>query len=310
MSRIMGHSGALIGNTPMLELDGFLPKGSARILLKLERFNPAGSVKDRVGAALIQDAEARGKLAKGGAVVEPTSGNTGFGLAYAGIPKGYRVILTMPETMSLERRSLLSAFGAELVLTAGGKGMPGAIEKARQLVGEIPGAYMPGQFENPANPLAHEKTTGPEIWRDADGKVDCFVAGVGTGGTITGVGRFLKAQNPAVYVAAVEPARSPVLSGGKAGPHGIQGIGAGFVPGNLDRGLLDEVLPVKDEDAGEMARSLMQKTGIMCGISSGAALWAGLQIAARPAFAGKTVVALLPDNGERYLSTGLFGPTA
>ena len=299
----------LIGGTPLLELcrlERQLDLG-ARVLVKLESFNPGGSVKDRVAKAMLDDAEASGRLAPGGTIVEPTSGNTGIGLASVAAARGYRVIIVMPETMSAERRALMRAYGAELVLTEGARGMAGAIEKANELVNEIPGAILAGQFTNPANPAVHEATTGPEIWRDTEGNVDLFVAGVGTGGTITGVGRYLKRQNPAVRVVAVEPAASPVLSGGQAGPHPLQGIGAGFVPEILDTEIYDEILTASGEDACAAARLLGRSEGVLAGISSGAALWGALTLARRPENQGKTIVALLPDTGERYLSTTLFG---
>ena len=298
----------LIGGTPLLELcrlERQLDLG-ARVLVKLESFNPGGSVKDRVARAMLDDAEASGRLAPGGTIVEPTSGNTGIGLASVAAARGYRVIIVMPETMSAERRALMRAYGAELVLTEGARGMAGAIEKANELVNEIPGAILAGQFTNPANPAVHEATTGPEIWRDTEGNVDLFVAGVGTGGTITGVGRYLKRQNPAVRVVAVEPAASPVLSGGQAGPHPLQGIGAGFVPEILDTEIYDEILTATGEDACAAARLLGRSEGVLAGISSGAALWGALTLARRPENQGKTIVALLPDTGERYLSTMLF----
>ena len=299
----------LIGGTPLLELcrlERQLDLG-ARVLVKLESFNPGGSVKDRVARAMLDDAEASGQLAPGGTIVEPTSGNTGIGLASVAAARGYRVVIVMPETMSAERRALMRAYGAELVLTEGARGMAGAIEKANELVNEIPGAILAGQFTNPANPAVHEATTGPEIWRDTEGNVDLFVAGVGTGGTITGVGRYLKRQNPAVRVVAVEPAASPVLSGRQAGPHPLQGIGAGFVPEILDTEIYDEILTASGEDACAAARLLGRSEGVLAGISSGAALWGALTLARRPENQGKTIVALLPDTGERYLSTTLFG---
>lgn len=299
----------LIGGTPLLELcrlERQLDLGT-RVLVKLESFNPGGSVKDRVARAMLDDAEASGRLAPGGTIVEPTSGNTGIGLASVAAARGYRVVIVMPETMSAERRALMRAYGAELVLTEGARGMAGAIEKANELVNEIPGAILAGQFTNPANPAVHEATTGPEIWRDTEGNVDLFVAGVGTGGTITGVGRYLKRQNPAVRVVAVEPAASPVLSGGQAGPHPLQGIGAGFVPEILDTEIYDEILTASGEDACAAARLLGRSEGVLAGISSGAALWGALTLARRPENQGKTIVALLPDTGERYLSTTLFG---
>lgn len=308
MSKIFTSADQLIGNTPLLEL-AHLERAlglEARMLAKLEYFNPAGSAKDRVAKAMIDDAEARGVLRPGMAIIEPTSGNTGIGLALMAAARGYRAIIVMPDTMSAERRRLMAAYGAELVLTEGAKGMTGAIAKAEELAREIPGSFIPGQFENPANPAAHRTSTGPEIWRDTDGQVDIFVAGVGTGGTVTGVGQYLKAQNPAVRVVAVEPASSPVLSQGKAGPHGIQGIGAGFVPGALDTGIYDEVLPVADADAFATARQIGRQEGVLVGISSGAAAWAAVQVARRPESKGKTIVVLLPDTGDRYLSTDLF----
>ena len=295
----------LIGRTPLLRLGRFAP--GANILAKLESFNPLSSAKDRAALFMIRDAEERGLLAPGGAIVEPTSGNTGVGLAYIGRLRGYRVVLTMPETMSAERRALLSALGAELVLTDGAAGMAGAIAKANELLESTPGAWMPDQFNNPANARAHYETTGPEIWRDTDGKVDVLVAGVGSGGTITGAGRYLKEQNPALYVAAVEPAESPVLSGGRPGPHKIQGIGAGFVPGTLDMGVVDEVLTVTGDQAYAAARALARTEGVLCGVSSGAAAHAARALARRPDMAGKTIAVILPDTGERYLSSGLFG---
>ena len=294
----------LIGNTPLLRLSRFAPE--ANLLAKLESFNPLSSAKDRAGLYMILDAEERGLLKPGAVIVEPTSGNTGVALAYIGRVRGYKVMLTMPETMSQERRSLLSALGAELVLTEGGKGMSGAIAKAKELLDTIPGAWMPDQFNNQANARAHYETTGPEIWRDTDGKVDVLVAGVGSGGTITGAGRYLKEQNSNVTVVAVEPAESPVLSGGKAGPHKIQGIGAGFVPGTLDMGVVDLVLPVPGLAAMETAKTLARTEGVLAGISSGAAAWAAMELSKRPEFKDKTIVTVLPDTGERYLSTGVF----
>ena len=308
MAKIYTSAEQLIGHTPLLELarleqaEGL----SARLLAKLEYLNPAGSVKDRVARAMIEDAEAKGLLKEGSVIIEPTSGNTGIGLAVMAAVRGYRVIIVMPETMSVERRQIMKAYGAELVLTEGAKGMSGAIEKANQLAQEIPGAFIPGQFDNPANAAAHEATTGPEIWADTDGAVDVFVAGIGTGGTITGVGRYLKRQNPNVKIVGVEPAGSAVLSGGKAGPHGLQGIGAGFVPGVLDTGIYDEIIPVKEADAYAMGRAIGQKEGVLVGISSGAAAWAAVQLARRPEYAGKNIVVLLPDTGDRYLSTPMF----
>ena len=298
----------LIGRTPLLELCNYERNHclGAALLAKLECMNPAGSAKDRVAANMIARAEAEGRLAPGGTVIEPTSGNTGIGLAAVAAAKGYRVILTMPDTMSVERRALIAAYGAEIVLTPGAAGMAGAVSKAEELHRNIPGSIIAGQFENPANPEAHERTTGPEIWADTGGKVDIFVAGAGTGGTVSGVGRYLKAQNPAVKIVAFEPAASPLLTEGRAGPHGLQGIGANFVPENLDRGVLDEILTVTDADAYATGRELARTEGILVGITSGAAVWAAARLAARPENAGKTIVALLPDSGERYLSTPMF----
>lgn len=298
----------LIGNTPLLELGNYEKAHGleATILAKLEYLNPAGSVKDRIALAMLDDAERRGLLKPGSVIIEPTSGNTGIGLAAVAAARGYRIILTMPETMSVERRSLLRAYGAELVLTEGAKGMKGAIAKAQELAAQTENSFIPGQFTNPANPRAHRETTGPEIWRDTDGKVDIFVAGVGTGGTVTGVGEYLKAQNPAVRIVAVEPAGSPVLSGGASGPHKIQGIGAGFVPDTLNRAVLDEILPVENEDAFAAGRELARREGVLAGISSGAALHAATVLAKRPENRGKVIVVLLPDTGDRYLSTPLF----
>lgn len=298
----------LIGHTPLMELVNY-ERGhqlNAKIFAKLEYFNPAGSVKDRVAAAMIREAEQSGRLKPGAVLIEPTSGNTGIGLAAVAASKGYRVILTMPETMSVERRNLLKAYGAQIVLTEGARGMTGAIEKANELAAQTPGSIIPSQFTNPANPQAHIDTTGPEIWADMDGKVDCFVAGVGTGGTITGVGQYLKSQNPNVKIVAVEPSDSPVLSGGKAGPHQLQGIGAGFVPEILDTSVFDEIIPVAAQDAFDAGRALAHHEGILVGISSGAAVWAAAQLAGRAENAGKNIVALLPDTGERYLSTPMF----
>lgn len=298
----------LIGGTPLLELVNYEKNNQldAKILAKLEFFNPAGSVKDRVASAMIADAEASGVLKPGATIIEPTSGNTGIGLAAVGTAKGYHVILTMPETMSVERRMLVAAYGAEVVLTSGSAGMKGAIAKAEELEKSIENAVILGQFVNPANPKAHYETTGPEIWKDTEGKVDILVAGVGTGGTVTGIGKYLKEQNPNVKVVAVEPASSPVLSQGKAGPHKIQGIGAGFVPDTLDTGIYDEIIPVENEDAFAAGRAVAKTEGVLVGISSGAALHAATELAKRPENAGKTIVAVLPDTGERYLSTALF----
>lgn len=298
----------LIGGTPLLELTNYEKANelNAKIYAKLEYFNPAGSVKDRIAKAMLDDAEEKGLLKPGAVIIEPTSGNTGIGLASVAASRGYRVILTMPETMSVERRNLLKAYGAELVLTEGAKGMAGAIAKAKELAEQTPNSYIPSQFTNPANPAVHLKTTGPEIWADTDGKVDIFVAGVGTGGTLSGVGAYLKSQNPNVKIVAVEPATSPVLSGGKAGPHKIQGIGAGFVPDTLNTDIYDEILPVQNEDAFATGRALARSEGVLVGISSGAAVFAAAQLAKRPENAGKVIVALLPDTGERYLSTPMF----
>ena len=308
MSKIYTSADQLIGHTPLLELTHIenAENLEAKILAKLEYFNPAGSVKDRIARAMIDDAEATGKLKPGSVIIEPTSGNTGIGLASVAAARGYRIIIVMPETMSVERRQLMKAYGAELVLTDGAKGMKGAIAKADELAKEIPNSFVPGQFVNPANPDAHKRTTGPEIWEDTDGKVDIFVAGVGTGGTVTGVGEYLKSQNPAVKVVAVEPATSPVLSKGTAGAHKIQGIGAGFVPDVLNTKVYDEVIPVANEDAFATGKLIGHKEGVLVGISSGAALWAAIQLAKRPENKGKTIVALLPDTGDRYLSTPLF----
>ena len=308
MSNIYTSADQLIGKTPLLELT-HLEKElglEAKLVAKLEYFNPAGSVKDRIAKAMIEDAEAKGLLKPDSVLIEPTSGNTGIGLASVAAAKGYRIIITMPETMSVERRQLMKAYGAELVLTEGSKGMKGAIAKAEELAKEIPNAFIPGQFVNPANPAVHKATTGPEIWADTDGKVDIFVAGVGTGGTITGVGEYLKEQNPAVKVVAVEPADSPVLSQGKSGSHKIQGIGAGFVPDVLNTKVYDEIIPVANEDAFAAGRQIGRSEGVLVGISSGAATWAAIQLARRPENKGKTIVVLLPDTGDRYLSTPLF----
>lgn len=308
MEHIYTSADQLIGRTPLLELARLARAEGleARLLAKLECFNPAGSVKDRVARAMIGDGEARGLLKPGGTIIEPTSGNTGIGLAAVAAARGYRVIIVMPDTMSVERRRLMAAYGAELVLTPGAQGMAGAIQRAEELAREIPGSFLPSQFANPANPAAHRASTGPEIWADTEGRVDVFVAGVGTGGTITGVGEYLKSQNPSLRVVAVEPASSPVLSQGRAGKHGIQGIGAGFVPQALNTAVYDEILPVEDGDAFDTARRLGRTEGVLAGISSGAALWAALRIAKRPESRGKTIVALLPDGGDRYLSTALF----
>ena len=298
----------LVGSTPLMKLSNYISENKlgADIYAKLEYFNPAGSVKDRIAKAMIDDAEAKGVLKKGSVIIEPTSGNTGIGLAAVAASRGYRIILTMPETMSVERRNLLKAYGAELVLTDGAKGMKGAIAKADELAKEIPGGFIPSQFTNMANPAAHRATTGPEIWNDTDGKVDIFVAGVGTGGTVSGVGEYLKSQNPNVKVVAVEPAGSPVLSKGTPGPHKIQGIGAGFVPETLDTDVYDEIIAVENEDAFETGRTLARKEGLLVGISSGAAVYAAAQLAKRPENKGKIIVALLPDTGDRYLSTPMF----
>ena len=308
MAKIYSKATELIGKTPLLELGNYEKANGlgARVLAKLEYFNPAGSVKDRIAKAMIDDAEERGVLTAGSVIIEPTSGNTGIGLAAVAAARGYRIIITMPETMSVERRNLMKAYGAELVLTEGAKGMKGAIAKAEELAAEIPGGFIPGQFTNPANPAYHKKTTGPEIWDDTDGKVDIFVAGVGTGGTITGVGEYLKEQNPDVKIVAVEPADSPVLSEGRGGAHKIQGIGAGFVPETLNTSVYDEIITVKNEDAFETGRAVAQSEGVLVGISSGAAVWAAAQLAKRPENKGKIIVALLPDTGDRYLSTPMF----
>ncbi len=308
MSKIYTSADQLIGRTPLLELTNLekTEKLEATVLVKLEYFNPAGSAKDRVAKAMIDDAEAKGILKKSSVIIEPTSGNTGIGLASVAAARGYRVIIVMPDTMSVERRLLMKAYGAELVLTEGAKGMKGAIAKAEELAAEIPDSFIPGQFVNPANAAAHRATTGPEIWEDTDGEVDIFVAGVGTGGTITGVGEYLKSRNPAVKVVAVEPASSAVLSGGAAGPHGIQGIGGGFVPDVLNTAIYDEIIPVADEDAYASGRKVGKLEGVLVGISSGAAVWAAIELAKRPENKGKTIVSLLPDTGDRYLSTPMF----
>ena len=308
MSKIYNGALELVGNTPLVEVKNIEEELGleARILVKLEYFNPAGSVKDRIAKAMIEDAEEKGLLKEGSVIIEPTSGNTGIGLASIAAVKGYRIILTMPETMSVERRNILKAYGAEIVLTEGAKGMKGAIEKAEELAKEIPGSYIPGQFGNPANPEVHRKTTGPEIWKDTDGEVDLFIAGVGTGGTLTGVGEYLKSQNPDVKIVALEPASSPVLSTGKGGPHKIQGIGAGFVPDVLNTTVYDEIFTVENDDAFATGKLLAKKEGILVGISSGAALYGAIELAKRPENKGKTIVALLPDTGDRYYSTPLF----
>ena len=308
MSRIFTSADQLIGHTPLMELTNIEKKHGlkAKLLAKLEYFNPAGSVKDRIAKAMIDDAEAKGLLKSGSVIIEPTSGNTGIGLASVAAARGYRIIIVMPETMSVERRQIMKAYGAELVLTEGAKGMKGAIAKAEELSKEIPNSFIPGQFVNPANPKAHFETTGPEIFDDTDGKVDIFVAGVGTGGTVTGVGQYLKSRNPSVKVVAVEPKSSAVLSTGVAGPHKIQGIGAGFVPDVLDTKVYDEIIPVTNEDAFAAGKEIGRSEGVLVGISSGAALWAGIDLAKRPENAGKTIVVLLPDTGDRYLSTPLF----
>ena len=308
MSKIYTSMDQMIGRTPLLELCRIRQQLGleARVLAKLEYLNPAGSVKDRAALSMIRDAEQKGLLKEGSVIVEPTSGNTGIGLAAVAAARGYRVVIVMPETMSLERRQLMRAYGAELVLTEGSKGMSGAVEKAQQLVQQIPGAFLAGQFTNPANPQAHFETTGPEIWQDTEGHVDVFVAGVGTGGTITGVGRYLKSQDPAVHIVGVEPAASPLLSKGTAGPHKIQGIGANFVPQVLDTAIYDELLAVTDQDAFAAGRLMARTEGVLVGISSGAALWAAVELAKRPENRGKTIVTLLPDTGDRYLSTPMF----
>ena len=308
MAKISQSLTELIGKTPLLELSNYEKKNGlpAKIVAKLEYFNPGGSVKDRIALAMIDNAEQRGILKKGSVIIEPTSGNTGIGLASVAAARGYRIIITMPETMSVERRILMRAYGAEIVLTEGSKGMKGAIAKAEELAASMPNSFIPGQFDNPANPAIHRATTGPEIWEDTDGKVDIFVAGAGTGGTVTGVGEYLKSKNPNVKIVVVEPADSPVLSEGHAGPHKIQGIGAGFVPAVLNTKVYDEIIPVKNEDAFAVAREIGREEGLLVGISSGAAAWAATQLAKRPENAGKTIVVILPDTGERYLSTALF----
>ncbi|MBQ4575495.1 MAG: cysteine synthase A [Clostridia bacterium] len=306
--KIYNNVTELIGKTPLMKLTNYMNNHSleATVLAKLEYFNPAGSVKDRVAASMIADAEEKGLIHEGAVIIEPTSGNTGIGLAAVAASKGYKVILTMPDTMSIERRKLLAAYGAEIVLTEGALGMQGAVAKAEEMANNIPNSFIPGQFDNPANPAAHEASTGPEIWQDTDGEVDIFVAGAGTGGTVSGIGRYLKAQNPAVKVVAVEPSSSPLITKGVAGPHGIQGIGANFIPENLDLSVCDEVMTVENEAAYVTGRELAQKEGILVGISAGAAVWAAAELAKRPENKGKIIVALLPDTGERYLSTAMF----
>ncbi len=312
MAKISKSLTELIGKTPLLELSNYEKKNDlqAKVVAKLEYFNPAGSVKDRIALAMIDDAEQRGALKPGSVIIEPTSGNTGIGLASVAAARGYRIILTMPETMSVERRVLMRAYGAEIVLTEGAKGMKGAIAKAEELAAETPNSFIPGQFTNPANPAIHRATTGPEIWADTDGKVDIFVAGAGTGGTVTGVGEYLKSKNPNVKIVVVEPADSPVLSEGRPGPHKIQGIGAGFVPAILNTSVYDEIITVKNEDAFAVSREIAKAEGLLVGISSGAALWAATELAKRPENANKTIVVVLPDTGERYLSTALFADLA
>ena len=305
MEKIRNSILETVGSTPLVRINS-LNTGVAEVLVKVESRNPGGSVKDRVGIAMVEDAEARGLIKPGACIVEPTSGNTGIGLAVAAAVKGYKLILTMPDTMSIERRKLLAAFGAKIELTPGADGMSGAIARAKEILAENPGSWMPQQFENPANPAAHYAATGPEIWNDCDGKIDLFVAGVGTGGTLSGVAKYLKEKSPAVQVVAVEPAESPLLSGGTAGPHKLQGIGANFIPATLDRSCVDQVIPVTDQDAGETARACAAREGILIGISGGAALYAGLTLSAKPENAGKRIVVLLPDSGERYLSSWLF----
>lgn len=305
MEKIRNSILETVGSTPLVRINS-LNTGVAEVLVKVESRNPGGSVKDRIGIAMVEDAEARGLIKPGACIVEPTSGNTGIGLAVAAAVKGYKLILTMPDTMSIERRKLLAAFGAKIELTPGADGMSGAIARAKEILAENPGSWMPQQFENPANPAAHYAATGPEIWNDCDGKIDLFVAGVGTGGTLSGVAKYLKEKSPAVQVVAVEPADSPLLSGGTAGPHKLQGIGANFIPATLDRSCVDQVIPVTDQDAGETARACAAREGILIGISGGAALYAGLTLSAKPENAGKRIVVLLPDSGERYLSSWLF----